>query len=207
MPEPQLPSDAPLTTAERRGIRWDALAAIIAAMIGLLSLVVAGYTAWVQRLTANIQAEQVRAQVWPWLLAGNNDLKNSIEVYNKGVGPAIVRSAQMWVDGKPQADWNHLLDALGVAKPRTYSESTIYPNVLSAGETVSIIKFAEGEVYQRFRSAAVQKHLTIAVCFCSTLGECWRYWDNHLVGYKEGAVQVRQVRECPRIAPGEVFNN
>ena len=183
------------------------MAAIIASLVGFLALLVAGYTAYIQRYTAEIQAKQVQAQVWPWVFAGNNDNQDSVEVYNKGVGPAIVRSAQIWVDGKPQSDWNHVLDALGVTKPRTYSESTIYPNVMSAGETIPIIKFAEKDAYQRFRVAAIQEHMTLAVCYCSTLGECWRYWDNHLVGYKEGAVQVRQVRECPRLAPGEVFNN
>ena len=186
---------------------WDAVAAIIAALIGFLALLVAGYTAWVQRYTANIQLEQARAQVWPWMFAGNNDDQYSVEVYNKGVGPAIVRGAQLWVDGKPQPDWNHLLDALGVPKPRIYSESTVYPNVLSPGETVPIIKFADKDTYQDFRAAAIRKHLTIAVCFCSSLGECWRYWDNHLVGYKEGAVHVQPVGKCPRLAPAEEFNN
>lgn len=192
--------DVPANVQARRIRNWDALGAVIAALIGLLALCVSGYTAWIQR-------QQVRAQVWPWLLAGNNDNQNSVEVYNKGVGPAIVRSAQLWVDGKPQPDWNHLLDALGVAKPRTYSESTVYPNVLSSGETVSIIKFTDKDAYQRFRAAAIQKHMTIAICFCSTLGECWRYWDNHLVGYKEGMVQVRPVDRCPPLAPAEEFNN
>lgn len=192
---------------QRREIKWEALAAIIASLIGLLSLVVAGYTAYVQRYTANIQAEQVRAQVWPWLVAGNNDSNNSIEVYNKGVGPAIVRSAQIWVGGKSQPDWNHVLDALGMAKPGTYSESTIYPGVVSAGETVQVIKFAEGDAYQRFRTAAIQKHVTIAICYCSTLGECWRYRDEHLVGYKEGMLHMTPAAQCPRLPPSEVFNN
>ena len=193
-------ASAPAVKRLGREIRWDAAAAIVASLVGLLALLVAGYTAYIQR-------QQVRAQVWPWLLAGNNDNQNSVEVYNKGVGPAIVRSARIWVDGKSQPDWNHVLDALGVAKPRAYSESTIYPNVLSSGETVSIIKFIEKDAYQRFRAAAIQKHMTIEICFCSTLGECWRYRDNHLVGYKEGMVQVKPVEECPRLPPSEVFNN
>jgi hypothetical protein len=201
------PSDSAKEGGPTRRFRWDALAAVIASFIGFLALLVAGYTAYVQRYTADIQAEQVRAQVWPWLVAGNNDNNESIEVYNKGVGPAIVHSAQMWVDGKSQPDWDHLLDALEMARPRTYSESTIYPNVVSAGETVPIIKFAEDGTYQRFRTAAIRKHLTIAICFCSSLGECWRYWDNHLVGYKEGKVQVRPVGKCPQLPLDQVFNN
>ena len=210
MTESPLDPDKPVRM--RREIKWDALAAIIASLVGFLALIVAGYTAYIQRYTANIQLEQVRAQVWPWLEAGNNDSNNSIEVYNKGVGPAIVRSAQIWVDGKPQRDWQHVMGALGMDKPvngngYTYSESTIYPGVVSAGETVRIIRFQEKEAYQRFRTAAIQKHMTIAICYCSTLGECWRYKDDHLVGYKEGKLYVKAVAECPRLPPSEVFNN
>ncbi|WIG56253.1 MAG: hypothetical protein OJF61_002041 [Rhodanobacteraceae bacterium] len=190
-----------------RQIRWDAVAAIIASLVGFLALVVAAYTAYIERYIAEIQTKQVQAQVWPWMEAGNNDTTFAIEVYNKGVGPAIVRSAQIWVDGKPQTNWDHALDALGVAKPRPYSESTIYPGVVSAGETVPVIKFASSEPYQQFRTAAIQKHMTIAICYCSTLGECWRYRDEHLVGYKQGTLKVDPVAQCPRVAPSDVFNN
>src|SRR5574337_1403716 len=68
--------------------RWDALGVIIASLVGLLALVVAGYTAYIQR-------EQVRAQVWPYLISGNNDLAQALTISNKGVGPAIVRSVQV----------------------------------------------------------------------------------------------------------------
>lgn len=108
-PNPSTPAKT-----ERRQVKWDAIAAIIASLIGFLALLVGGYTAWIQRYTANIQLEQVRAQVWPWLVAGNNDNERSVEVLNKGVGPAIVRNAQVFVDGKPQPDWQHVLMALGI---------------------------------------------------------------------------------------------
>lgn len=197
----------PAPSRLRREIGWDAVAAIIASLVGFLALLVAGYTAYIQRYTANIQMEQVRAQVWPWLEAGNNDSNNSVEVYNKGVGPAIVRSAQVWVDGKSQTDWNHVLNALGVARPVTYSESTIYPAVVSAGETIPVIKFAKDDAYRQFRTAAIQKHLTVAICYCSSLGECWRYRDEHLVGYKHGTLKVDPVAQCPRLSPSDIFNN
>lgn len=194
------------TTTKRREIKWDALAAIIAALIGLLSLVVAGYTAYVQRYTANIQMEQVRAQVWPWLVAGNNDNNYSVEVYNKGVGPAIVRSAQVFVDGQPQPDWQHVLKALGTV-PHQYSQSTLNPNVLTPGETVPVIKFSDADEYQRFRAAAVTHLTLIKICYCSTLGECWKYSDRHLVGYKSLAQLVTPIRQCPKLPDKAIFNN
>jgi hypothetical protein len=181
-----------------REIRRDA-AAIVASLVGLLALLVAGYTAYIQR-------QQVRAQVWPWLVAGNNDNERSIEVLNKGVGPAIVHSAQVFVDGKPQPDWQHVLKALG-AVPHQYSQSTLNPNVLTPGEKVPAVQFADREDYARFRAAAVT-HLTLVnICYCSTLGECWMYSDRHAVGYKSLAQLVKPVDKCPKLPDNAIFNN
>ena len=150
------------TGARRRG--WDAMAAVIAAMIGALALVVSAYTAYIQR-------EQVRAQVWPYLLIGYADPENSIIVLNKGVGPAQVRGMQVLVDDKPQRSWRDAVKALGLESD-AFTQSTISANVLSAGERVEAIKLPDAATYERFRVAA-QKRVKIIICYCSTLGECW----------------------------------
>ncbi|MES2403104.1 MAG: hypothetical protein V4567_02060 [Pseudomonadota bacterium] len=205
MSEPRSkPTDA--VTAARREVKWDAVAAVIAALIGLLSLVVAGYTAYVQRYTANIQREQVQAQVWPYLVAGNNDNEYSVEVLNKGVGPAIVQSAQIFVDGKPQPDWQHVLKVLDTV-PHQYSQATLNPNVLTPGEKVAVIRFTDKDDYKRFRTAAVTRLTLINICYCSTLGECWMYSDRHLVGYKSLAQLVTPIRQCPKLPDKVIFNN
>jgi len=191
---------------ERREIRWDAVAAIIASLIGFLALLVAGYTAYIEHYIAEIQTKQVQAQVWPWLVAGNNDNENSVEVLNKGVGPAIVRSAQVFVDGKPQPDWQHVLKALG-AVPHQYSQSTLNPNVLTPGEKVPVIQFTDKGDYKRFRAAAIAHLTLIDICYCSTLGECWRYSDHHLVGYKSLERLVTPVAECPKLPKDTIFIN
>jgi len=192
-------------TDERREIRWDA-AAIIAALIGLLSLLVAGYTAYVQRYTANVQREQVRAQVWPRLEIGNDDTDQSITVYNKGVGPAIVCNAQVFVDGKPQPDWTHVLTALGLPA-HGYAQSDLNHNVLSAGERVPIIHILDRDAYQHFRAAAVEHLALVNVFYCSTLGECWMYSDHHAVGYKSLAQLVTPIDRCPKLPDAAVFRN
>lgn len=202
---PANPND-PRPSSARREIKWDALAAIIASLVGFLALLVAGYTAYIERYTADIQTKQVQAQVWPWLVAGNNDNESSIEVANKGVGPAIVRSAQIFVDGKPQPDWKHVLQALGTA-PHRYSQSTLNPNVLAPGEKVPVIQFANKDDYERFRVAAVARLTLINICYCSTLDECWMYSDRHLVGYKSLAQLVKPVAQCPRLPDKAIFIN
>lgn len=198
MPEPGSSADREPSAAAARGIRWDALAAIIAALVGLLALCVSAYTAYIQR-------QQVRAQVWPYLLVGNNDSTQSIDVGNKGVGPAIVKTAQVFIDGTPQTTWSNVLAALGLPA-HGYSQSTLNPNVLSAGEELQIIRIPDKDRWQAFRVAAVGR-MALDVCYCSTLGECWLYHDDHPVGYKSIAQLVHAVDRCPRLPEAEVFNN
>lgn len=206
MTPPQPDPDQQGSPNERRPVKWDAVAAIIASLVGFLALLVAGYTAYVQRYTAEIQTKQVQAQVWPWLEAGNNDNEYSIEVINKGVGPAIVESAQIFVDGKPRPDWKHVLLALD-AVPHTYSQMTLNPSVLAPGEKVTVIQFKDKDDYARFRAAAVAHLTLINICYCSTLGDCWRYSDHHLVGYKSLARLVTPVAQCPKLAKDTIFVN
>lgn len=202
LPDPDKPTPP---ASGKREVRWDALAAVIASLVGFLALLVAGYTAYIERYTAEIQTKQVQAQVWPWLAAGNNDNEGSIEVTNKGVGPAIVRSAQVLVDGKPQPDWLHVLKALGTV--HTYSQATLNPNVFAPGETVPVIQFADKEDYKQFKAAAVTHLTLIDICYCSTLGECWMYSDRHLVGYKSLAQLVKPVAQCPKLPSKAIFVN
>src|SRR6185437_17093277 len=117
---------------DRKARDWNALAAIVASLIGLMALVVSGYTAYVQR-------QQVRAQVWPYLMVGYADIERARIVFNKGVGPALVRSVQIFVDGKPQPDWSHVMSALGLSDRISYQQSTLGNNVLSANEKLDVL--------------------------------------------------------------------
>ena len=193
----EAPAGANDRPQRKRG--WDSMAAVVASLIGFLALGVSGYTAYIQR-------QQVRAQVWPWLVAGNNDLEHSIEVLNKGAGPAVVRNAQVFVDDKPQPNWDSVLDALGMPRPHPFQQSTINPNVLTPGERVTIVKFPDAEVWKEFRAQATDR-VAMNICFCSTLGDCWMYSDRRPVGYKLTTQLVKPVDECPKLRASDVFNN
>jgi hypothetical protein len=160
----------------KREINWDAAAAIIASLIGLLALAVAGYTAYVQR-------QQVRASVWPYLQLGESDFLPGdnattshgglLAVLNKGVGPATVRSVQVWVDGKPQPDWRHVFKALGYRDAPGYIRSSVNHTVLSPGEHLDVLKVLGQDAWAGFKEKFVH-HMIIRACYCSTLGDCWQ---------------------------------
>ena len=151
----------------KREYNWDAIAAIIAALIGLLAIIVSGYTAW------NVR-QQTRAQVWPHLEIAGSDTRQSILVLNPGVGPAIVRSVVVRVDGKPQPDWSHVFDALGLGKDDIhFHQSTLNGSVLSPGEIFKFLVIPDRKQYEQV-AAAAHNRMTLRACFCSTLGDCWQ---------------------------------
>jgi hypothetical protein len=57
---------------------------VIATLIALLAVCVAGYTAYMQR-------QQVRAAVWPILEFDSSNGPIRFTLANKGVGPAIIK--------------------------------------------------------------------------------------------------------------------
>ena len=138
MPKPSRNRDEMLVATARRGIRWDAAAAIIASLVGLLALVVAGYTAHIQR-------QQVSAQVWPYLMMASSDVSSQYMWLNKGVGPAQVESVQVLVGGKPQRDWKAVFRSMQLEK-LDYGQSTLNGNVLSAGEKLDWLQFNDRDV-------------------------------------------------------------
>lgn len=185
-------ASTPVVKKLGREIRWDAVAAIVASLVGLLALLVAGYTAYVQR-------QQVRAQVWPYLMWANSDNGKDYLWINKGVGPAIVKSTEVLVDSKPQRDWKQVMLSLHIDAPG-YSQSTFNHNVISAGETLPWVVFANHDHFRAFRDAA-RTRLDFKVCYCSTLGDCWMNDSTRSDGTRLA------VAKCPAVPESVQFHD
>ncbi|MGH8125147.1 MAG: hypothetical protein ACREPK_04795 [Rhodanobacteraceae bacterium] len=200
-PDPALKGPAPAPPG-RREVKWDALAAIIASLVGLLALIVAGYTAYVQRYTAQIQKEQVSAQVWPRLLiiGGNLPGLTSIRVQNQGVGPAIVQSVQILASGKPVTNWFALMKRIGFQSRDPVEINALNKMVLTPGETLPWIKFPNPADIDAFRSDWARFHVQARVCYSSTLGESW------VLIYHVYEISVpKPVARCPNVPEKDQF--
>lgn len=143
---------------------WNGVAAVIAALVGFLALLVSAYTAYVQR-------QQTRAQVWPRLETGVTPSEDLYMVRNKGMGPAILRSVQVYVGDQAQPDWPHFYDALGVKPSQMPRSSTIGSRVISPGEEVHVLKFASDQDFNAVMHPA--KSYGLRLCYCSVLDDCW----------------------------------
>lgn len=174
---------------------WDGLAAVIAALVGLLALCVSGYTAWLQR-------QQVRAQVWPYLEPGMSSSKRKVTLFNKGVGPALIRSVKISVDGKPQRNWPAVFSALGLNYDHHIPYSTINGVVVPANDHIDQLVFPTAEDFDLFVRQI--KRVDLQLCYCSTLEECWTYEDTSatLVGHAH-----LPIAQCPARGPDQFRDN
>ncbi len=182
--------------ASKRRMEWNAAAAVIAALIGLLALVVSTYTALLQR-------EQVRAEVWPHLqpaiMIDQETLAVTIE--NKGVGPALVGGLRVYVDGQAQRNWPDVFDALGLSDLRDTRASTINGIVIARGETIQQIGLDNPADFQRLLGQ--YQRVKLALCYCSTLGDCWLRDERE----RRPEHRYTQVDACPARGPDEFIDN
>jgi hypothetical protein len=159
--------------ATRSASRYDA---VIATFVGFLALCVSGYTAYMQR-------QQVRAAVWPIL---EFDSSNAPDIHftlaNKGVGPAIIRHVIVKVDGQPVRNWTEALEKILGPGEHLGSESDMSGYVFAAGEsrTVFTPRDPENNPLNFDKSNPLwlkmnkdRLRVTVEICYCSTLGECW----------------------------------
>lgn len=163
--------DAAPAGKRRRG--WDALAAVIASLIGLLALMVSGYTAYVQR-------QQLGAQVWPRLViqSANVDPDTGWSVVNNGTGPAVVTAMRVVVDGVPvpATNWYDVMKAAGYRGGEDVTRSYISRATVPAGKKVMVARPDLGEPSQvRFKDLLPGgKHaLHITLCYRSVLFDYW----------------------------------
>jgi len=163
----------PEQTETRRASRYDA---VIATLVGLCALCVSAYTAYVQR-------QQVRAAVWPIL---EFDSSNAPDIHftlaNKGVGPAIIRHVIAKVDGQPVRNWKEALGRILGPGEHLGSESDMSGRVFAAGESITVFTPHDPENnplnFDKSNPLWVKMNkdrlrVTVEICYCSTLDECW----------------------------------
>jgi hypothetical protein len=175
----------------RRASRYDA---VIATFVGLCALCVSAYTAYVQR-------QQVRAAVWPILEFDSSNAPIHFILANKGVGPAIIRHVIVKVDGKPVRNWKEALERILGPGEHLGSESDMSGRVFAAGESMTVFTPRDSENnplnFNKSNPLWVKMNtdrlrVTVEICYCSTLGECWTLRAGGLT-----PSSTTETRRCP----------
>lgn len=157
-----------------------------AMFVALSSLAIAVYEASMTR-------QHDKISVWPYVSAFNSDSGGvyTYNVRNVGLGPALVRSFQVSVDGKRRANWGEVVDALGLDPRGTPNAYTSFGRgtVLLPAARVAILQVGPGPAAAPFHKAFGQ-HVRVRVCYCSLYDDCWVFDDAR-------QQEPQSVSDCP----------
>lgn len=156
--------------------------------IAIGALVISALTAAALVYQTRVIADQYAATIWPYLSVSTTYSSNGekIEISNDGVGPAIIQSAQLSVDGKNVQSWNDYFRAL-LSEPEvrtllahlvkvrhfpTISSSSVgISTTIRPGDSHTLLAISYPESLSM--QALLQHKLALDFCYCSLNGSCW----------------------------------
>lgn len=122
--------------------------------------------------------DEVRSQSWPYLQFDMRYSQNGFElsVKNKGVGPAKVRSVEMYLDDEKINNVNQAIaDTIGIENAFSYDVYQMQnpaPGVMSADET-SVLFRVPWQANTRMLIQNWSNRINLKACYCSVYDECW----------------------------------
>jgi hypothetical protein len=153
---------------------WIAMGALAISALAMLS----------SMLQFTVQRSQERAAAWPFISLATNYSSEGFAfvVQNKGMGPALVRRVDLFLDDAPVDGWPGVLDGLyGVGHPYGWDRvgaTDVQDRVFAPGERVEAFRIPwkapdgsdDPRVREGFGNAG---RFAVRVCYCSVLGDCW----------------------------------
>jgi hypothetical protein len=114
-----------------------------------------------------------------------------MQIINSGVGPAIVQSVAVTVDGHAVRSWPEIFKLVLDSAPTKYSSSSVSDHVIRAGETVNWFQLPTNILPPDIQARIAR--VAIEVCYASVYDEHWIVEDAHA---GQGSVW-RNVKRCP----------
>jgi hypothetical protein len=158
-------------------------------VIAFCALLISTVAALASVYQTRVIAQQFSATVWPYVSFDDTTSPWSFEVdlRNDGLGPAIVRSVSITLDGKPQPSLETLLARLSHEEPQALgairaalragaklqvTTSTPKPGLVVPANAQHVVVRVQGAVLVRYVGPAF-KRVGISLCYCSLTGTCW----------------------------------
>jgi len=143
--------------------------------------------------TAQLQRRHDSASVWPHLEFGITFAQqvSGMQIINSGVGPAIVQSVGVSVDGHAVKSWPEVFKLVLDSAPSKYSSSSVSDHVIRSGETVNWFQLPTSILPSDIQARIAR--VAIEICYASVYDEHWIVADGHA---GQGSVW-RNVKQCP----------
>jgi len=155
---------------------WDMVAVFVAVCALGVSVV-----------QVQMMRKQQFAEIWPHILLDIQMPPDTIRLTlrNAGVGPGLIKWAQVRVDDHPIASWDELLFGQEPPAPLvTDSLAVVYRasmtgNALTPSAVYEILKLTGAGAAQL---RALNHRFLVRVCYCSVDDTCWRYDSQPFTG-------------------------
>jgi hypothetical protein len=167
----------------------------VAALIVSISAVVVGL------YEASLQRHHDRAEVWPRveIQTFTGDKGATLSVENTGIGPAVIKSATITVDGVAQQNMRSVLKSWLGAEPLRFGQRTIVDHGLRPGDKVDLLSLDHSEMPPEFWDRIGR--IGVTICYASVFDDFWIVSSEHL-----GTKNVwREVAHCPAQAKNTDF--
>ncbi|HTU69219.1 MAG TPA: hypothetical protein VMF11_02770 [Candidatus Baltobacteraceae bacterium] len=180
--------------------------------IALAALLVSALTAATLVYQTHVIGQQYAATIWPYISSdsGMSPTGLSLRVVNDGLGPALVQSAQLIVDGKNVPGWGDFFHALlRDQKTRAYFEqktadvlagkpftgsiatSSLGPGTtIRPGDSMTLIRM---ELPGAPIDTMKRHTIGLKLCYCSLNKSCW-ILDTTVIKTPQ---ETRPVATCP----------
>lgn len=158
----------------RRWSRPEMFVAGSALLVSICALVVSV-------LEARMIRTETTASVWPRVTMGNNYLNNEgqptyeLTFTNVGVGPALIRSVTVELDGEVVHSWGNVLEVLDNPEAVGFQYNTINRAIITPGTRRSTLRVG-GDAAVALSGAWSSDRFRVTLCYCSILDDCWA-WD------------------------------
>tara|TARA_Y100000592_G_C5417466_1_gene291417 strand:- start:180 stop:827 length:648 start_codon:yes stop_codon:yes gene_type:complete len=194
--------DSGLSGTEQRLVRlsfWQTVLSVVGVFIAVLAL----YAALTESQAVR---QQTAAAVWPFVQLSVEDYDTGdragfmLSVTNSGVGPALVRSVRVVLDGQAMRDWEQVVTQLGGELNEQVGRSTLSDRVLSPGVRRDLITVTDQNLARQFQAMIANPENSISYCYCSIFDECW------VADSRRQALDPTTVQSCPDYGD-EAFQN
>ncbi len=150
-------------------------------VIAIAALLVSAVSAFALIYQTRVIGQQYAATIWPYVSVNSSyGVRGaSIRVENDGLGPALIESAQLLIDGKPVPSWGWYLEGFmtNPALPHTRGSRSISATSFGRATTIrpgeSMSLFAIVYKAQIDPRALVVHQVGIRLCYCSINSSCW----------------------------------
>jgi len=146
----------------------EMITALSAVLLGVVALVIGAYQ-------AKVSSDQRAASVWPYLSVSRFSLEGQeygFTLTNKGVGPALIKSMEVTVNGKNVPGWSSAFRAMLNEKidiPSIYSSTN--KAVVAVQEKIKMVDLKNKEIIKKVQST--EDNIEIKICYCSIFKDCW----------------------------------